>query len=71
MIVNYFYEIDGAPMLAILQSKHDKQKTESIDLPKYISVFRECTDEPQYHSEAMCKEEYLMNSNDKTGTSPA
>ena len=39
-------------------------------MPKYISVFRECTDEPQYQSEAMCKEEYAVNQNDKTGTSP-
>lgn len=66
IIVDYFQETDGQPMLAIIQVKQSNQT--KIDLPSYIKTFRDITDEPQYLPEIMCKENYYMNEDDKKGT---
>jgi hypothetical protein len=44
IIIDYFSQIDGAPMLGIIQVKNENQST--INLPNYIKVLREVTDEP-------------------------
>mmetsp|Transcript_18825 Transcript_18825/g.32157 ORF Transcript_18825/g.32157 Transcript_18825/m.32157 type:complete len:109 (+) Transcript_18825:1412-1738(+) len=66
IIINYFYEIDGGPMLGIIQSRQGYQQ--NIDLPKYVKVYREVTDEPQYLPEILSKENYKMNEKDKEAT---
>ena len=66
IIVNYFPELDGTPMLGVIQVKQGNQS--NIALPDYINVYRDVTDEPQYMAEIMCKESYYMDENDKRGT---
>ena len=66
IIVDYFPQKDGAPMLGIIQVK--QSNLSSIDLPSYIKVYRDVTDEPQYQPEIMCKGEYYMDEQDKKGT---
>jgi len=44
IIVDYYFETDGQPMIGIIQVKQSNQQ--HIDLPKYIKTFREVTDEP-------------------------
>ena len=44
IIVNYFPEKDGAPMLAVIQVRQGNQS--NIALPAYMKVYREVTDEP-------------------------
>jgi len=46
-------------MLGIIQVRKDSQK--NIQLPSYIKVYREITDEKQYFPEVMCKEKYYMD----------
>lgn len=53
VIVDYFPEIDGAPMLGIIQVRRGNQST--IDLPKFVKVHREVTDQPEYSPEIMSK----------------
>jgi CYTH domain-containing protein len=55
VIVDYYMEIDGQPMIAIIQVK---EQVSNIDLPSFIQVHREITDERQYYPEIMCKENY-------------
>jgi len=40
----------------------------NIDLPDYIQVHREITDEKQYLPECMSKSDYYMDEQDKKGT---
>lgn len=63
MLVDYFNQTDGQPMLGIIQVRKDSQK--NIQLPSYIKVYREITDEKQYFPEVMCKEKYYMDDQDK------
>ena len=42
VIVDYFPEIDGAPMLGIIQVRRGNQS--KIDLPNFVKVHREVTD---------------------------
>ena len=65
LIVNYFPEIDGAPMLGIIQVK---TQISSIELPPFIKVSREVTDEMGYSAEVMAKEGYKMDAKDKKET---
>lgn len=66
IIINYFTELDGAPMLGIIQVRHGNQS--KLQLPDYIKVYRDVTDEPQYMPDKMCKESYYMDPQDKAGT---
>ena len=66
LIIDYYHECDGQPMLAIIQVK--ESNISHIDLPEYIKVYRDITDEPQYLPEIMCKEDYYMDQEDKNGT---
>lgn len=66
IMVDYYPEIDGQPMLGIVQVRKGIQ--ESVQLPKYVKVYREVTDEKQYMPEIMCKETYYMDEKDKKGT---
>lgn len=56
IIVDYYNERDGKPMIAIIQTKSKEEQ--NVDLPDYIKIHREITDEPQYLPEIMSKEEY-------------
>ena len=44
IIVDYFPENDGAPLLGIIQVRRGNQQ--NISLPDYIKVHRDITDEP-------------------------
>lgn len=66
IIVDYFSEKDGAPMLGIIQVRKGNQ--DNIELPKYVKVYRDVTDEDQYQPDVMCKENYYMDIKDKEGT---
>lgn len=67
IIVNYFIEKDGAPLLAIVQTRHGASQMD-LKLPDYIKVFREVTDEPQYLASSMSLESYKMPEADKKAT---
>ena len=43
IIINYFDNVDGAPMVGIIQTRHGSQT--NVDLPEYIRVHRDITDE--------------------------
>ena len=66
IIVDYHPERDGAPMLGIIQVRRGNQS--KIELPPYIKVHREITDEQQYSPEIMAKQDYYMDEKDKVGT---
>ena len=66
ILVDYYPDIDGQPMLGIIQVRKGIQQ--SVQLPKYMKVYREVTDEKQYMPEIMCKESYYMDEKDKKGT---
>ena len=63
LLIDYFNQTDGQPMLGIIQVRKDSQQ--NIQLPSYIKVYREITDEKQYFPEVMCKEKYYMDEKDK------
>lgn len=46
LILEYFPEVDGAPLLGIV--KIQKENKSSIKLPEYIKIHRDVTDELQY-----------------------
>jgi len=54
IMVDYYSEVDGQPMLGIIQVRSSNPT--NIDLPSYIKTYRDVTDEPQYllESEIMC-----------------
>ena len=66
IIANYFPQNDGAPLLGIIQIKSGGLS--GIDLPPFIKVFREVTDEANFSAEILCQENYTMNKKDKEGT---
>ena len=66
ILVDYYPEIDGQPMLGIIQVRKGNQQ--KVQLPNYIKVYREVTDEKQYMPEIMCKASYYMDEKDKKGT---
>lgn len=66
VIIDYFNETDGQPMLGIIQVKDID--IGDIELPSFIKTHREITDEQQYLPEIMCKENYYMDEQDKKGT---
>ena len=66
IMVDYYPEIDGQPMLGIVKVK--KGIEEQVNLPEYIKVYREVTDEKQYLPQIMCKDNYYMDDEDKKGT---
>lgn len=59
ILIDYYPETDGQPMLGIIQVRKGNQQ--SVQLPKYVKVQREVTDEKQYMPEIMCKETYYMD----------
>ncbi len=65
IIVNYFNEQEGAPLLGVIQVRHGSSA--SLKLPDYIQTYREVTDEPQYTHENMSFENFKMNEADKKG----
>ena len=66
ILVDFYPETDGQPMLGIIQVRKGIQQ--SVQLPKYVKVYREVTDEKQYMPEIMCKQSYYMDEKDKQGT---
>lgn len=68
LIIDYYNESDGQPMLCIIQVKKGNAELENIQLPSYIKTFREVTDEHQYQPECMCKEGYFQDEQDKEKT---
>ena len=66
VIIEYYNESDGQPMLGIIQVK--KGAATNIELPSYIRTYREVTDEHQYQAECLCKEDYYMNEEDNKNT---
>lgn len=66
ILVDYYPDIDGQPMLGIIQVRKGIQS--AVKLPKYVKVYREVTDEKQYMPEIMCKGSYYMDEKDKKGT---
>ena len=72
IMVDYYPEVDGQPMLGIIQVRSDigQDPKKEISLPSYVKPYREITDEPQFllESEILAQEKYKMTEEDKLGT---
>lgn len=44
IILDYFPEVDGAPLIGVV--KVQKDNIDNINLPEYINIYRDVTDEP-------------------------
>ena len=67
IIVDYFPDIEGAPLLGIMQVRKDVRFSKSF-LPEYIQVYKEVTDASGYSPEKMCLDNYTMDQNDRLET---
>ena len=63
IMLDYYPEIDGQPLLAIF--KKGPGENDSQLIPDYLSVLRDITDERQYSSKIMSKDAYYMDAIDK------
>jgi hypothetical protein len=60
ILIDYYPKIDGRPVIAIFK----KAKFE-YELPEWLEVIREITDEAQYSRRIMSKKSYYMEFEDK------
>lgn len=63
IMLDYYPETDGQPLLAIF--KKGPGESDSQLIPDYLSVLRDITDERQYSSKIMTKDTYYMDAIDK------
>ena len=67
LIVDYYYELEGAPLLGIMQVRKDTRFTKAY-LPDYIQVYADVSDNDTYQPEYMCKLNHKMPENDRLET---
>ena len=71
--IDYYENVDGQPliMIVVVPRKELNKKDPEILLPSKLNVYREITDEDQYQTRTMARNEYLMNEEDKVNTALA
>jgi hypothetical protein len=66
-IIDFFDNIDGQPVLLILQISEDRVSGR-VKVPECFKIFREVTDQPEYSNVVMSRSDYEMIKGDKEGT---
>ena len=64
MIIDYFPEIDGQPMICIIQineDAHKKAQGERIKLPGYLRIEKDITDLVEFQPWTMSRHDYKMD----------
>ena len=65
LIIDTYLNVDGNPTLLRVETE---KEASSIQIPDFLNIFREVTDEGQYETRILARDDYKMNLRDKEGT---
>jgi hypothetical protein len=70
MVFDFYEKIDGQPLTCIIQIDEAVQQANQkrINLPKWINIYKDITDIPEYQPSTFALKDYKMEEVDKKGT---